>query len=86
MTKYGWRYQGRENNATTTVILPLEKETVSDRVSRIFNKSIPSGKLDDGDDSSNIVSPTETTARSKSGVFSPIQVQCLLHLFQDMIK
>ena len=69
-----------------TVTLPLEKETVADRVSRIFNESSASRKLEDGDDSSDIISPTETTARSKPGVFSPTQVQCLLHLFKDMIN
>ena len=81
-----WRYQRKENNATMTVSLPLEKETVADRVSRIFNESGASRKLEDGDNSSDIVSPTETTARSKPGVFSRTQVQCLLHLFQDMIN
>ena len=69
-----------------TVSLPLEKETVADLVSRIFNESGASRKLENGDNSSDIVSPTETTARSKPGVFSPTQVQCLLHLFQDMIN
>ena len=81
-----WRYQRKENNATMTVTLPLEKETVADRVSRMFNECSASRKLEDGDDSSDIISPTETTARSKPGVFSPTQVQCLLHLFKDMIN
>ena len=63
-----------------------EKETVADHVSRIFNESSTSQKLEDGNDSSDIISSTEATARSKPDVFSPTQVQCLLHLFQDMIN
>ena len=42
--------------------------------------------LQPGYDSCDIISPTEATARSKPDVFSPIQVQFLLHLFQDMIN
>ena len=54
--------------------------------SRVFNESSASRKLEEGDDSSDIVSPTETTARSKPDVFSPTQAQCLVHLFKDMIN
>ena len=71
---------------TMTVALPSEKETVADRVNRMFSESSAFQDLEDSVASSDIVSPTETTARSKPGVFSPIQVQTLLHLFKDMIN
>ena len=81
-----WRYKPQEKNVAMTVPLPSEKETVGDRVSRMFTESSASPDLEDSVASSDIVSPTETTARSKPGVFSPIQVQTLLHLFKDMIN
>ena len=81
-----WRYRPEINNETITVTLPSGKETVADRVSRMFDESSASRELDYSDASSDIISPTETTARSKPGVFSPTQVQTLIHLFTDMIN
>lgn len=81
-----WRYKPQEKNVPMIVTLPSEKETVADRVSRMFTESSPCQDLEDSVASSDVVSPTETTARSKAGVFSPIQVQTLLHLFKDMIN
>lgn len=81
-----WKYKLQEKNVPMTVTLPSEKETVADRVSRMFTESSACQDLEDSVASSDVVSPTGTTARSKAGVFSPIQVQTLLHLFKDMIN
>lgn len=60
------------------------KETVSDRVHRMFEKS--NGYEEHEDSLSDIVSPTETTGMSKPGMFSPTHVQTLLRLFANMIN
>ena len=69
-----WRYKPQEKNVTMKVALPSEKEIVADRVSRMFTESSALQDLEDSVASSDIVSPTATTARSKPDVFSPIQV------------
>ena len=63
--------------------MPSQKDTVTDRVSRMFNTSRDS---EDSDHSSDILSPTVTTTRSKPGLFSSAQVETLIHLFLDTIK
>jgi len=77
-----WQFNSKETR-TGTVLLPSQKDTVTDRVSRMFDTS---GDGEASDHSSDILSPTVTTARSKPGLFSSAQVQTLIRLFPDMIK
>jgi len=77
-----WQFNSKETR-TGTVLLPSQKDTVTDRVSRMFDTS---GDGEASDHSSDILSPTVTTARSKPGLFSSTQVQTLIRLFPDMIK
>ena len=77
-----WRFN-LEKTSTEAVLLPSQKDTVKDRVSRMFDTS---GDGEDSDHSSDILSPTVTTTKSKPGLFSSAQVTTLIHLFHDMIK
>lgn len=77
-----WQFNSKETR-TGTVLLPSQKDTVTDRVSRMFDTS---GDGEASDHSSDILSPTVTTARSKPGLFNSAQVQTLIRLFPDMIK
>ena len=81
-----WRYKAQVDNKPSTASLPSEKETVSDRVERMFKESNTHEDDEESFDSSDVVSPTETTGTSKPGVFSPTHVQTLLRLFSDMIN
>ena len=81
-----WRYKAQVDNKPSTASLPSEKETVSDRVERMFKESNTHEDDEESFDSSDVVSPTETTGTSKPGVFSPAHVQTLLRLFSDMIN
>ena len=77
-----WRFNSKKTS-TGTVLLPSQKDTVKDCVSRMFDTS---GDREDSDHSSDILSPTVTTTKSKPGLFSSAQVTTLLRLFPDMIK
>ena len=77
-----WRFN-LEKTSTEAVLLPSQKDTVKDRVSRMFDTS---GDGEDSDHSSDILSPTVTTTKSKPGLFSSAQVTTLIHLFHDVIK
>ena len=77
-----WRFNLKKTS-TEAVLLPSQKDTVKDRVSRMFDTS---GDGEDSDHSSDILSPTVTTTKSKPGLFSSAQVTTLIHLFHDMIK
>ena len=77
-----WRFN-LEKTSTEAVLLPSQKDTVKDRVSRMFDTS---GDGEDSDHSSDILSPTVTTTKSKPGLFSSAQVTTLIHLFHNMIK
>ena len=77
-----WRFSTQKTRRGT-VLLPSQKDTVTDRVSRMFNTS---GDGEDSDHSSDILSPTVTTTKSKPGLFSSAQVKTLIRLFPDMIK
>ena len=81
-----WRYKAKVDNMSSTVILPAEKESVTDRVDRMFNESYSYEGDEDSDHPSDIVSPTETSGMSKPGMFSPTHVQTLFRLFSDMIN
>ena len=77
-----WRFNSQETR-TGTVDLPSQKDTVTNRVSRMFNTS---GDGEDSDHSSDILSPTVTTTKSKPGLFSATHVETMIRLFPDMIK
>ena len=81
-----WRYKAQVDNKPSTASLPSEKETLSGRVERMFKESNTHEDDEESFDSSDVVSPTETTGTSKPGVFSPTHVQTLLRLFSDMIN
>lgn len=81
-----WRYKAQEDDMPSTAPLPLEKDTVNDRVDRMFKESNTYEEDEESSHSSDIVPPTETTGTSKPGVFSPTQVQIMLRLFPDMIN
>ena len=77
-----WRYKAQVDNKPSTASLPSEKETLE----RMFKESNTHEDDEESFDSSDVVSPTETTGTSKPGVFSPTHVQTLLRLFSDMIN
>ena len=69
---------------SSTVILAPKKELAADRVDRMFNESSSYEEDENSDHPSDIVLPTETTEKSKPGMFSTSHVQTLLRLFSDM--
>ena len=80
-----WRYKAQVDKPSTAS-LPSEKETVSDRVDRMFKESNTHEDDEESFDSSDVISPTKNTGTSKPGVFSPINVQTLLRLFSAVIN
>ena len=55
---------------SSTVILAPEKESVADRVDRMFNESNSYEEDEDSDHPSDIVLPTETTLQCQSQAYS----------------
>ena len=77
-----WRFKAKPGGCDDeTAKLPEEQETIDNRVSRMFQVKENDQQ---SSHSSDIVSPTDTTGKSQ-GVFTPEQVQTLLHLFKYMI-
>lgn len=78
-----WRFNSTSDDlGKVTANPPEEEETIDNCVKRMFQV-----KEDDQQSSasSDILSSTETTAKSR-GLFAAEHVQILLHLFQDMIN
>ena len=82
MIRAEWRFSvSSTSTKTATVELPTEKETVRDRVDRMFVIEEEADKSSTC--SSEIIPPTASSMNSK-GVFSEPHVQTLLRLCKDM--